>query len=67
MPDKYYSIKGKNYEIFMLDTNLDLFNEKTIMKQFKASSSEKIKNSNKKWKIVWLITHGDLLVGSWKC
>ena len=51
MPDKYYSIKGKDYEIFMLDTNLDLFNEKTIMKQFHIMS-DKIKNSNKKWKIV---------------
>ena len=51
MPEKYYSIKGTNYEIFMLDTNLDLFDENTIMKQFHIMS-RKIKNSKKKWKIV---------------
>ena len=35
----------------MLDTNLDVMNESSIMKQFHIMS-DKIKNSNKKWKIV---------------
>ena len=51
MPAKYYSITKGSCEIFFLDTNLNVMNESTIMKQFHIMS-DKIKKSKKKWKIV---------------
>ena len=57
MPSQYYSYgyngresKG-NIEIFALDTNFDRLSKESIKEQ-KRSMKEKIKSSNKKWKIV---------------
>ena len=55
MPSQYYSYGYKgtngNIEIFALDTNFDRLSKESIREQ-KRSMKEKIKSSNKKWKIV---------------
>ena len=49
--DQYYSVKKGPCEFFFIDTNFDFMNDTEIMKQLNFISG-KIKQSNKKWKIL---------------
>jgi len=51
MPAKYYQYGRGNIEIFALDTNFDRLNKEEIRTQ-KRIMKDKIKSSNKRWKIV---------------